>query len=282
MSKQIFTTYWGGYFDTPLSDPQTLDMTPDYIDYVILAFIGPIKDSTVETTYLCSKYSESQIKEWIQVCHQKNIKVFFSILDTPQTHWDQIDLHIFAKSIKQKMIEWDIDGIDIDAESGMPEDVYVKTFIELANELYLILDGKPLIYTCYQGIAYQDGKILTAIKDKLNWIQLMAYFDTYTDMIALYQDYSTIMGNNICIGVKAGNPDITLLPEVAQLSQWNPNKKGMMLWTINRDIPYYTDKPNLTWANTINENINISFYYTLFYLMIYYTISQYLHLFANN
>ena len=60
--KQIFTCYWGGYFKNIKKYPQTLDMTPDYVDVVILAFVGPIQNSTVETTFLCSVYSAEQIK----------------------------------------------------------------------------------------------------------------------------------------------------------------------------------------------------------------------------
>jgi hypothetical protein len=254
--KQIFTTYWGGYFKNNIKYPQTLDLIPNYIDIVILAFIGPLKDSSVETTFLCSIYSEEQIKEWICECQNKNIKVFFSILDTPETHWDQIDLKIFAKNLKKVMDEWKIDGIDIDAESGMPSDVYIENFINLATCIKNEIGNKSLIYTCYTGTEGPDGKILSVIKNKLDFIQLMAYFDDYNEMIDLYNDYKQIMNDNIVIGVKAGNPDITPIDEVKKLCLWNKNKKGIMLWTINRDTPQYTNMPLLTWASTIYQSIS--------------------------
>lgn len=252
--KQIFTCYWGGYFKNIKEYPQTLDMIPEFVDIVILAFVGPIQNSTVETTFLCSIYSAEQIKEWINICHSKNIKVFFSILDTPETHWDQIDLTKFAKSLKVLMDDWNIDGIDIDAESDMPSECYVEKFIELATCIKNEIKTLPLTYTCYTGTEGPDGEILKAIKDKLEWIQLMAYFDTFEGMVDLYNDYKTIMSDDIVIGVKAGS-DITPIEEVAKLCLWNKNKKGIMLWTINRDTPQYTYNKLLLWTNTINFNL---------------------------
>ena len=32
-------------------------------------------------------------------------------------------------------------------------------------------------------------------------------------------------------------------------------KKGMMLWTLNRDCPPFTGRPNWTWTQTINDNL---------------------------
>lgn len=255
MNRPILTAYWGGYFKETLLQPQTLDMTPSYITHVILAFVGPLPNSTVETTFLCSKHSKKKIKQWIKICHQKGIKVFFSILDTPSVHWNQIDIKIFALNLKEVMDEWSIDGIDIDAESGMPSNVYIETFIKLARSIKSVIGSKPLTYTCYQGIDGYDGQILQAIKNDLAWIQLMSYFSSFPEMINLYNDYKNIMGDNICIGVKAGSPDITPLSEVSELAAWNPNKKGMMLWTINRDVPYYTNKPQYSWAKTIYKNL---------------------------
>ena len=50
----------------------------------------------------------------------------------------------------------------------------------------------------------------------------MAYFDNIQGMVNLYNDYSSIMENNITIGVKAGT-DFTNLNEVKQLCRWEPD-----------------------------------------------------------
>ena len=69
-------------------------------------------------------------------------------------------------------------------------------------------------------------------------------------MKILYQDYFTIMENKILIGVKAGI-NITPLEEVKEIVKWNPSKKGMMLWTLNRDTTSFTKLPDWTYTTTI-------------------------------
>lgn len=267
--NDLFSTYWAGYMDN--INYQTLDKTPDYIDIVILAFIGPKKDSSIDLSFLCSKYSEDTLKKWIKICHKKNIKVYFSILDSPNVTWNMVDLKLFSINLKEKMYEWEIDGIDIDAESSMPEKDYIENFINLTTYIKNEINHYPITYTCYTGIDGPDGNILNTIKDKIEYIQLMAYFDNYDDMIKLYQDYNMIMKDRIVIGVKSGKDDMTPLDEVIKLCIWNLKKKGIMLWTINRDTPYYTGYENLTWANTIKNNlkepnVNNYIYYNLLYL----------------
>lgn len=256
--KQLFTCYWGGYFKNDPKYPQTLDMTPECVDIVVLAFVGPQQDSTIETTFLCSVYSEEKIKNWIDCCHKKGIKVYVSILDTPQTHWDKINLLTFAKSLKSLIDNWNLDGVDIDAESGMNPDNYIETFINLAKIVKAEIGNLPLTYTCYTGIDGPDGEILKNIKSILDYIQLMAYFDSFDGMVSLYNNYKQIMGDNIIIGVKAGEPDCTNLDEVEQLCIWNSNKKGIMLWTINRDTPQYTNKELYSWTNTIYSSLKLN------------------------
>ena len=222
----IFTIYWGGYFNTPSSTPQLLDQIPDYVDYVILAFAGPIQNSTMETNFLCSRYNSDLIKKWTKILQSKGIKVLMSLLDTPETHWDMIDLNKFAKSVKQIAInEWGCNGIDIDAESGMEPNKYIEKFVELVKNIRQEIGPDLVItYTCYMGTNLYDGEILKQIKNDINWIQLMSYFSAYNQMINLYNDYKIIMGDAICIGVKAGEPDTTSINEIKKLCQWNPKK----------------------------------------------------------
>ena len=268
--KQLFTTYWGGYFDNDKNYPQTLDMTPSCVDIVILAFVGPQRDSTVETTFLCSVYPEDKIKLWIRKCQEKGIKVMVSILDTPTTHWDKINLLTFAKSLKVLIDDWHLDGVDIDAESGMDQKNYIETFINLAKFVKNEIGSLPLTYTCYTGIEGPDGKILRNIKDSIEYIQLMAYFDSCDGMISLYNDYKRVMNDRIVIGVKAGEPDITPIDEVEKLCLWNNNKKGMMLWTINRDTPQYTNEKLYTYTNIIKNNLNLNYIIKIFKKINYY------------
>ena len=252
----IINCYWGGYFDSP----HTLDKTPDNIQYVTLAFSNPTPKSQLSTDFLCSKYSNKQIIKWVKLLQIKGIKVLMSIIDSPTIHWNTIDKVKFAKSVNEIVIEkWGLDGIDIDAESEMSEN-YCENFISLVENIRNeIGKDKIITYTCYQGIEIYDGTILKAIKDKINWINLMAYFDDFDEMIDLFKDYNKIIDeNNITIGVKAGadnDPSHTSIEEVKELCKWNPKKKGMMLWTLNRDCNSFTGKTDWLWLDTIKENL---------------------------
>ena len=247
--KQTIIGYWGGYFDSNI----TLNKTPNYFNYIILAFAGPTKENTLTTEFLCSVYKPEKIIQWIKELQSKGQKVLVSIIDSPSTHWDQVDIPKFAQSAKEILIDqWGVDGFDIDAESGMQNN-YVSNFMLLATELKKVLGNKILTYTCYTGTDGPDGEILTHVKEHISWINLMAYFISTSEYIDLYQNYNKIIPN-VTIGVKAGS-EFTLLPEVVDLCKWNPNKYGMMLWTINRDTYSFTNQPNFTWSYTIYKNI---------------------------
>ena len=249
-NKQIVRVYWGGYFNSPI----TLDMVPSEVDTVILAFIGPLNNK-VETTFLCSKYPAEQIKSWVKEIQNRGIKVLMSILDTPQTHWNVVNMDEFGQSVKQVAIdEWGCDGVDIDAESGMPSEDYIKCFIELIQTCRKnIGPDKILTYTCYVGTGPYDGHILSATHNMIDGVQLMAYFDDFDAMTALFNNYKTVVGENkIAIGVKAPT---TPLEEVKRLCLWNPNKAGMMMWTLNRDCEEYTGMADFTWIFEIIDNL---------------------------
>ena len=69
MVKQKFNAYWGGYLYSPT---QTLNKCPDYIDTVIVAFIGPDNNSQVETKFVSKVFPKNQIKSWIREIKKKN------------------------------------------------------------------------------------------------------------------------------------------------------------------------------------------------------------------
>ena len=56
--KQKFIAYWAGYLFSP---EQTLNQCPEYIDTVILAFIGSDENSEVETSFLHKIFPEALI-----------------------------------------------------------------------------------------------------------------------------------------------------------------------------------------------------------------------------
>ena len=246
----MFNTYWGGYFNSP---KQTLDKCPKYINNVILAFIGPLQNSQVETTFLCSKYPKGIIQGWIKKVQANGTKVMMSILDTPNMHWDSVNFEIFEESLRNVMNEWNIDGFDIDAESGM-ETNYVESFVKLVNCVRSVVDNKQVSYTCYT-CSEEDSQILTETTGKIDFVQTMGYFEGYSEMIATY-DYYKRFNKNVLIGVKAGtlSDSGTPLIEVKQLCKFK-GKAGMMLWTFNRDNKVYTNQKMWKWTQTIYSNL---------------------------
>ena len=252
--SQIFVGYWGGYFNRTYSMP--LDATPAYVDVVPLAFGCPMED-TLTLKFLCSQYTEDEVLAAVKKLQANGQKVIMSLIDTPTTNWNQIDLVTFAQSVKNIVIdEWGLDGIDIDAESSMASIDYVPAFIELAAEIRKAIGSdKILTYTCYTG-SDDDQKILDATKQYLDGVNLMAYSLDQEGMVALFETYAQWFDpSRITIGVQTG---VTPLDEVANLTRWQPeggSKGGMMLWTLSEDNPVVTGQPNQTWTKTIEANM---------------------------
>ena len=252
-----FFGYWGGYFNRTTA--LALNKTPPYVDIVSLAFGCPIND-TLTLMFLCSQFTEDEMLGQVKQLQARGQKVILSLIDTPTTNWNKIDLNIFAESVKNIAIdEWGLDGIDIDAESSMEEADYAPAFIELITAVRKAIGPEKILsYTCYTG-SDDDSKILAATGQYLNSVNLMAYFDNMDDMISLYYTYSKWFDpTRIRIGVKAG---MTPLDEVANLTKWQPQnntKGGMMLWTLGQDSSLVTGQPNGTWASTIENNLHNS------------------------
>ena len=256
-SAPLFVGYWGGYFNMSYSLP--LDATPSYVDVVTLAFGCPMED-TLTLKFLCSQYTEEEVLAAVKKLQANGQKVIMSLIDTPSTNWNQIDLVTFAQSVKNIVIdEWGLYGVDIDAESSMDPTDYVPAFIELAAEIRKAIGpDKILTCTCYKGNA-DDQTILAATAQYFDGLNLMAYFYNKDEMIALFNTYAQWFDpSRITVGVKAG---VTPLDEVASLAKWQPqsgSKGGMMLWTLSEDNPVVTGQPDQTWTKKIEANLRFN------------------------
>lgn len=252
--KQKFNAYWAGYLYSP---DFTLNKCPDYIDTIIIAFICPDSNNQIETTFLCKIFKKKQILSWVQQLKQKGKKILFSLLDTPENNWNKVDFNIFGKSLKEFIDKWKPNGFDIAAETGETTNK-PESFINLINCVKKVIGSKGIIsYTCYEGKQSFDSQVFKQVKNKINYVQTMAYFDNFKEMIILYNYYKEYFNNDIFIGVKAGTiqDSGTQLNEVYQICKWNENKKGVMLWTFNRDTFCFTHQKNLSWCEMINNNL---------------------------
>lgn len=241
-----------------------LDQTPEYVDTVTLAFTGPADNNGYSTSYLCKYHTAETIKGWVKDLQAKGQKVLISVYDNPDHHWHGIDIPIFVSNAVPVIIdEWGADGVDIDGESG---DATPDDFIKLVREFRKALGpkGAPGSILTFDTFAFSswDQEILSAVKDDLDWINLMAYFRSYDSMLELFRAYAGLVGADmITIGVKPGEgwrDQHTPLDEVERLAAWQPEggtKKGMMLYTLSRDIPHFTVHPLFTWTEAIRDNL---------------------------
>ena len=263
-----------GYSEEKI-EPYPLNEVPSHVKNIGIAFIQPIKDSAstspLATTWAFDDqfvYKEEQIKQWIQEINERGTdqRVMLSILDTPTCHWyPDVDIDEFAKNISASCDEMGIAGIDVDAESGMPDPDthYVQTFVCLIKALkkYLSPD-KVISYTCYTESDF-DSKIIGQCKEDIDWINTMAYWLPVEQQIALFNHYSNDIGdpNKVGIGMKAGDGgDASTLDTVTQCAQFirdeeEIKEKRMMLWSLTRDIHQITNQKDCAYLNCILQNI---------------------------
>lgn len=258
---EIFNAYWLGYQEPP---GQTLQQTPDFIDYVTLFLAGPDEESKVTTSYLCKVYGEEQIRQWVKDVRAQGTKVLLSFMDSEQVFWSKVDMETFAASAKETLERWELDGFDIDAESGMLGEDFVPRFVALTEALRDVLDGKTLTYTCFKGcnLGSYDYEILSQVKGLISWVNLMAYWDRTGTYIRLFEEYAALVGNEkVTFGVKPGHDpeeEATLLKTVEELTAWNPknsSKAGIMMFGTNRDNPAFTKLPEWTYAKAIHNGL---------------------------
>jgi hypothetical protein len=196
-----------------------------------------------------------------------------SLMDTPDVTWDQVDMPTYVKSVREvAMGEWGLNGIDIDAESGMPGNVYVDTMVNLVTSLRNELgSGALLTYVCYtygQKIlggtdSNYDEEIIPQIIDSVDWISTMGYFWDTADQQKVFNAYAALKNvtpEKILIGVGCyyGQGQTTPLSECETLAAWQPasgTKGGMMLYPTNNDNENVTGQPNWTWTNGIANNL---------------------------
>lgn len=258
---QIFNGYWLGY---QVPHGPTLEKTPPFIDHLTLFLAGPNPDSTLSTDYLCSQFGEDQIKQWVAEVRARGTKVFLSLIDNEAMPWSEVDMLTFGASVEKAISAWNLDGLDIDAESSMGEREFAPAFVDLANGLSSLLGDKPLTYTCYQGCepGSNDYEILSRIQEEVTFVNLMAYWDDFDTYQELFLEYANLVGSEkVTFGIKPGKngaEESTQLETAAQLAKWNPSggKAGVMMFGTNRDFPELSGQPEWTYSKLIDKALN--------------------------
>jgi chitinase len=252
----MLNAYWMGF----QPDGNTLDQTPTYYDTATLFVAAPSASGGIDTGYFTKAYPLSQILSWSKQLQARGTQVLVSFMDTPTTHWNNVDLAAFAQSVQQTVIgEWGMNGVDIDLESGMPSSVWASTFTALIQQLRSTLGPASGANAKLSVAAYRPSlemPILKAAGQSLNWLNTMAYFADTSGNQQLFNTYKPLVPYvNIGIGIDYQSGQSTPLSEVAQLSQFAAKQGGgMMAFAANNDCPKYSGQPQWTWSNTINES----------------------------
>lgn len=255
-NSKIISAYWEGYMEHN-TYPYPLCHIPENVEIIPIAFIAPTSDSNWELGIAGSVYSENEIFNWINQINERGLgqKVLFSLLDTPQVHWDEINLDLFAQNVANTINLKGLGGVDIDAESGMDPKNYVNCFVNLIKYLRKYLnDDKIITYTCYTMSNY-DSNILDKVKNDIDLVHTMAYFDGITGMEHEFNFYGNLVGyDRVSIGVRTTQTSLNEVQEIAQkLNEMGYHK--MMLWSLTQDVPKITNKPQNTYLDTINKYI---------------------------
>jgi len=59
-----------------------------------------------------------------------------TLMDSGSIHWNNVDIATYVQSVNDvAMGQWGMNGIDIDAESGMEPSAYVATMVNLVNSM---------------------------------------------------------------------------------------------------------------------------------------------------
>jgi hypothetical protein len=265
--NKIFNGYWMGY----QPGGNILSATPNYVNKVTLFVAAPAPDGkSLDVSYLCKVYNQQQQIEWAQQLQRQGTEVLMSLMDTPSTHWNSVDIPAFAQNFKAAVIdgEWGLNGVDIDLESGMPSDVWAQTFTSLIEEFRSVLGPKGTTNSNGQCISrisvaayrlYLEQPILQAAGADLDWLNTMAYWNDATGNESLFSDYIEYVAQvNMGIGVDYQDGQSTDLDQVKLMAQFAANTAscGMMEFALNNDCEQYSQQPQWTWASAIHSNMN--------------------------
>lgn len=256
MTNKLITGYWEGYIEHNVP-PYPLSHIPEDVNIIPIAFIAPTTNNTWEWGIASSVYDSDTLFNCIDDINNRGLdqKVLFSLMDTPTVHWNDIDLDAFAKNVADTVNTKGLGGVDIDAESGMPQNTYVSCFIGLIKSLRKYLNNDKIItYTCYTE-SNLDKDILTEVADDIDILHTMSYFSGLNGMRDEFDFYGRLVGyDKVSIGVGVDQTSLSEVKQIAKtLNKFGYNK--MMLWSLTQDVNKLTGKPTDTWLHTITENL---------------------------
>ena len=267
MAKEKFTAFWLGYVPSGTEEGvgPLLGATPGCVDTVTLAFSNLYPGNTTCNSFLQKANSEDAIRAGIaQIRKQSpNTKILMSIIGTPNpaVGWNTgiTDPVLFGAWLESFADSWGLDGFDIDNEDldSFPGPQFIAT----VKAMRQAMPDKIITLDTYQF--GRDQAVIKALADDLSYINTIAYFLGFDEMVALVEQYATVIPpGKISIGVKSDlvGPITqgTSLADTKRLSAWEPSggpKYGMTLWNLSSDIKAVTGQANGAWTAAIAETL---------------------------
>ena len=265
LSSPEIIGYWEGYDEYSIQ-PYPIELVSENVTIIQIAFIAPASPkapSTVSTQWSFGistvTYNPRSLRHGIKLLQARSQrpKILLSIMDTPQVSWSNVDIEVFSYNLLTLIEDWDLDGVNIDAESSMPYDVYVQTFITLVQTLRRYLGPNRLLTYSTYGQTEYDTAILNVTKQDIDILQTLSYWSNATDMISTFEWYGNVMNDTskIALGFAV---NMTNLMTIQQTGHWLATNgyNKTMLWSLTQDVEAINGYPDGTYIDTMYASLS--------------------------
>ena len=256
--------YWEGYLEYGIQ-PYSIDHVSENVSIIEIAFIAPLAlqwPSNISTQWnfsiAANAYSPESILRGIKKLQQRynRPKILLSIMDTPTVPWNIVDHDIFSYNLLTLIEDWNLDGVNIDAESSMSSYGYADTFISLIKSLRKHLGPKRLLtYSTYDQTQY-DIDILNSTAQDIDIVQIISYWLNSTEWISAFEWYGALVNdtNKIAVGFAVTQSQLSTVQTVGSWLSNNSFNK-MMLWSLTQDVSRVSFEPANTWIDTMYASL---------------------------
>jgi hypothetical protein len=279
MSNELYIAYWSGEEPTGPGKSPTLDMTPDYVDVVVLFYVIVEPKNIIEKVLnferLVLHNSQQAIMGWMQEIRQRQQnnpkKTKFTLGLIGGDNFSNQDPASFATMVKQAYDEWGVDGITVDYEPPNDPTNIIPVVQAIRGAIGPDAIMTAPIYAAWQGSEPQLKQYATYF----NYIETMDYspystWDNPQQTIDNVTYYAETIGttaapayDKIAIGVSCMEPStnfFTPLKDVEYFCKWEPpnggRKLGIMLYTLSYDVTSHgSGYPDGTFTETIHDNL---------------------------
>jgi len=230
-----YLAYWLGF-----ADGNDIGAVPPSPNIVPIAFGVTDTDSTIGTAFLTSKHSLEDIRAGARKLQERGQRVVLSINGATETQkgWSSLDPENFAENAYDLIVrQWEWDGIDLDNEDPGPPPPNFPHVIRALRRRF----GRKALITLPVYMGKERDAYLKDVRDDIDGVSTMAYWEDYEGQIALYEQYASLVGGDkVAIGVSNPGSGSSSTPTsaVARLAAYDPpgGKFGMMFWNINSPL----------------------------------------------